>query len=67
MKWAKHLARIGTGEVRRKFWWGNMREKDRFVELKVDGKIIVKWIFKKWYGEHENWLCMVQARSRWLL
>ena len=39
-------------EVRRKFWWGNMEE-DRLVDLKVDGKIIVKWIFKKWYGENE--------------
>ena len=42
-----------------------MREKDCLVDLKVDGKIIVKWIFKKWYGEHENWFCMVQARNRW--
>jgi hypothetical protein len=30
-----------------------MKEKDRLVDLKVDGKIIVKWVFKKWYVENE--------------
>jgi len=40
-------------EVRRKFWRGNMKEKDRLVDLKVDGNIIVEWIFKKWYGENK--------------
>jgi hypothetical protein len=34
-------------EVRREFWWGNINEKDRLVDLKVEGKIIVKWILKK--------------------
>jgi len=51
--------------VRREFWWGNMREKDRLVDLELDGKVILKWILKKWYGEHENWCCMFQARNRW--
>jgi hypothetical protein len=27
-----------------------MREKDRLEDLNVDGKMKVKWIFKKWYG-----------------
>jgi hypothetical protein len=40
-------------QVRRKFWRGNMKDKDRLVDLKVDGNIIVEWIFKKWYGENE--------------
>jgi hypothetical protein len=66
MEWARNFVRIGTGELRREFWWGNMREKDRLVDLKVDGKIIVNWSFKKWYREHENWFCIVRARNRWL-
>jgi len=64
MKWARHLTRTGRGEVRREFWWGNTREKDRLVYLEVDGKILLKLIFKKGYEEHENWCCMVQSRNR---
>jgi hypothetical protein len=29
------------------FWWGNMRERDHWGDLVVDGRIILKWIFKK--------------------
>jgi len=30
------------------FWWGNLRETDHFEDVVVDGKMILKWIFKKW-------------------
>jgi hypothetical protein len=30
------------------FWWGNLREGDHFENLAVDGRIILKWIFKNW-------------------
>jgi hypothetical protein len=28
MRWAGHMARMGRGEVRAGFWWGDLREKD---------------------------------------
>jgi hypothetical protein len=31
-------------------WWGNLRERDNLENLRVDGRIIFKWIFKKWDG-----------------
>jgi len=28
------------------FWWGNLRERDHVQDPDVDGRIILRWIFK---------------------
>jgi hypothetical protein len=35
--------------VRRGFRWGDTREEDHLEDTAVDGRIILKWIVKKWY------------------
>jgi hypothetical protein len=40
----------GKREVHTGFWWGDLREGDHLGDPGVDGRIIVKWIFKKWDG-----------------
>jgi len=40
----------GTGEVCTGFWWGNLRERDHWRNPDVDGRIILRWIFRKWEG-----------------
>jgi hypothetical protein len=35
----------GTGEVRTRFWWGYQNE-DHLEGVGIDGRIILKWIFK---------------------
>jgi hypothetical protein len=30
------------------FWWGNLRGRDYFEDLALDGRINLKWIFKNW-------------------
>jgi len=41
----KHI--WGRGEVRTGFWWGDLREIDHLEDSGVDGRIILRWIFKK--------------------
>ena len=36
------------GEVYTGFWWGNLRERDHWGDQDVDGRIILRWIFRKW-------------------
>ena len=32
------------------FWWGNRRERDHCEDPDADGRIILRWIFRKWEG-----------------
>ena len=48
MIWAGHVARMGEGEDHTGFWRGNLRERDQSENPSVDGKIILRWIFRKW-------------------
>ena len=40
---------MGRGEVHTGFWWGNLMERDHLEEDPgVDGRIILRWIFRNW-------------------
>ena len=53
----------GRGEVHTEIWWKNLRERDNLKDLGVDGKIILKRIFKKSYGGMD-WNKLDQFRDR---
>ena len=49
MRWAGYVARMGErGEAYTEFWWGNLRERDHLGDPGVDGRIALRWIFRKW-------------------
>jgi hypothetical protein len=33
-----------------RFWWVNLRVRDHLEDPGLDGRIILKWIFRKWDG-----------------
>jgi hypothetical protein len=37
----------GRGEACTGFWWGNLRERDHWGDPGVEGRIILRWIFRK--------------------
>jgi len=59
IKWADHVARMGRGEACTGFRWGHLKERDRLGDPGVDGRIILRWFFRKWdvgVWTGSNWL-----------
>ena len=48
MSWTGRVARMERGVAYRRFWWGNLRVRDHLGEPGIDGRIIFRWIFRKW-------------------
>ena len=42
------------------FWWGNLRERDHLEEAGLEGKIIFRWLFRKWDGV--SWTGLIGLR-----
>jgi hypothetical protein len=42
---------------------GNLRERDTFEDAGVSGRIILKWICKRWDGG-VDWIDLAQGRDR---
>ena len=51
MRWARHVARMEEGRVVHKVLVGNLRERYHWGDQDVDGRIILRWILRKWEGE----------------
>jgi hypothetical protein len=56
----------GRGEVYTGFWWENLRERDHLGDSGVGGRIVLRWIFRKWDMRGVDWIELAQDRRRWL-
>ena len=64
MRWAGYVARTGGGEVCTGIWWGNLNERDYLEYPGIDGRIILRWIFRKMdWGM--DWIDLAQVSDRW--
>ena len=45
-------------------WWRNLRENEHLENNGVDGRIILRRIFRKWDGG-ADWIVLAEDRDRW--
>jgi len=64
IRWAEHVALRGRGDVYTVFWWGNLRERNHLEDREKDGRIILRWIFRKWNGGGLDWIELAHGRDR---
>jgi hypothetical protein len=48
-KW-KVIKRDRNEQEDTRFWWGKPRKRDHLEAPEVDGRIILRWIFRKFVG-----------------
>ena len=55
---------MGIEEVCTGFWLGALKEGNNLEDPDVNGRIILRWIFRKWDGGM-NWIDLAQDKDRW--
>jgi len=46
MRWTGHVSHVGESKVCTGFWWGNLKESYHWEDPGVNGRIILKCIFR---------------------
>ena len=47
------------------FWWGNLRERDHLEDPGMDGRIILRLIFRNWVVGGMDQIYLAEDRDRW--
>jgi hypothetical protein len=50
MRWAGHVARMEEDRGVHRVWWGSLSERGHCGDQDVDGRIILRWMFRKLEG-----------------
>ena len=48
MRWERQVASMGKSRGVCRVWWGKLRERVHLGDPGLDGRIILRWIFRKW-------------------
>jgi len=48
MRWAGHVARMGERRGIYRVWWEKLMERVHLENPLVNGRIILRWMFRKW-------------------
>jgi len=54
----------GRGEAYTGFWWENLKERDHLGDPGIDGRLILRWIFRKWDVGGMDWIELAEDRDR---
>ena len=55
---------MGRGEEYTGSWWENLRERDHLGDPRVNGRIILRWVFRKWDVGGMDWIGLAEDRDR---
>jgi ribosomal protein L34 len=64
MRWTGHAARMDEGRGASMILVRRPEGRNHLEDPGLDGRIILKWIFKQWDGGMD-WIDMAQDRDRW--
>jgi len=48
IRWVGHVARVGQRRGVYRVWWGKLGEREHLGDPGIGGRIILRWIFRKW-------------------
>ena len=65
MKWAGHVARMGERRGVHRDLVGKPEGKNHLGDPGVDGRIILRWLFRKWDVVGMDWIELTQDRDVW--
>jgi hypothetical protein len=54
---------LGREAVYAGFWWKKLRERNNLEDPGLDGRIILRWIFRKWM-RGMDWIRLAQDKDR---
>ena len=57
---------MGRGGANTELWWENRRERNHLRDPEIDGRIVLRWILRKWHAGGMDCVELAQDRDRWL-
>ena len=59
----RECSTYGGEDVQTGFWYENLMERDHLKDQVVYGRLILRWIFRKWNGD-TDWIDVPENRDR---